>query len=76
MKIHLPIRKKILVAMIVFALGIIFYGSGKTEKVPENKQLLSVSVITAVKTQNSNQLWLTGTVEGFTSSIISSKYSD
>ena len=74
--LNLSLQKKILLMMSILILVAIFYRSGETAEdlEIEKNQSVSVSVSVAEKIQRANELWFTGTVEGFTSAIISSKY--
>ena len=75
---HSPKKETILVLLMVLFFTAFFYNGGETEEnlEIENKMQLSVSIATAEKTPKLNELWFTGSIEGLTSTIISSRYSD
>lgn len=71
-------RRKILIIVLILTTLDIFWRNNDSEEIVEVniKQPLSVTVATVSKSQKFNGLWMTGTIEGLTSAIISSKYSD
>ncbi len=64
------------IIFLILIVGSLRYSSGEPTEKLETKLPLSVSTATVERKEKSDELWFAGTVEGLTSAIISSRYSD
>ena len=69
------LRRSFAVGVATLFMGLLLYRPGETEEVEPAFQPLAVSTARAAMVERSTGLRLTGTVEGLTSAIISSRYS-
>ena len=72
---NVSLRHYMIIGMAVLLLGGFFYHRGGTEEAAAPPQSVAVTVAPAAITERRSGLRLTGTVEGLTSAIISSRYS-
>lgn len=69
------LRRSFAVGVAALFMGLVLYSLGETEEAAPEAQPLAVSIARAAMVERSTGLRLTGTVEGLTSAIISSRYS-